>query len=105
MTAPTRDELVAQLSTVVDPCSIAMRAPMDIWELGLVEGIELVDGRVRVSLVLTDISCVFFRDIRSHIADALLELPGVDAVDVELDTTTLWTPDRMRPRASLKESP
>jgi metal-sulfur cluster biosynthetic enzyme len=96
MTAATRDEVVVQLGKVLDPCSIAMRAPIDIWEMGLVEAIEIVDRRIRVSLVLTDISCVHFRDIRRHIADALLELPGVDEVEVELDTSTLWTPERMK---------
>jgi hypothetical protein len=38
-----------------------------------------------------------YRDMRRHLIDVLLELPGVDAVDVTLATDIVWTPDRMRP--------
>jgi metal-sulfur cluster biosynthetic enzyme len=96
MTGPTPEDVLAQLRKVTDPCSIKMCAPVDIWELGLVEAVEL-DGRTaRVTLVLTDVSCVFYRDIRRHVADVLLELPGVDTVEVTLAGDVLWTPDRMR---------
>ena len=35
-----------------------------------------------------------------QITDVLLELPGVDAVEVTISTTTLWTPDRQRGQAA-----
>ena len=92
----TRTELVDRLRTVTDPCSVGLGAPIDIWSLGLVEDVTVADGIAHVRLVLTDPSCVFFRRIRDHIADALGDVPGLDGVDVELDTTTLWTPDRMK---------
>ena len=96
MSAPTVAEVLAQLRKVVDPCSIKMCAPVDIWEMGLVEDVEVTGARVRVTLVLTDISCVFYRDMRRHVIDVLLELPGIEEVDVILATHILWTPDRMR---------
>lgn len=96
MSEPTTAEVLAQLRKVIDPCSIKMCAPVDIWEMGLVEEVEVTGGRVGVRLVLTDISCVFYRDMRRHVIDVLLELPGVEAVDVTLATDILWTPDRMR---------
>ena len=95
MSAPTAADVLAQLRKVIDPCSIKMCAPVDIWEMGLLEDVEITAGRVRVTLVLTDISCVFYRDMRRHVIDVLLELPGVDEVEVTLATNTLWTPDRM----------
>lgn len=95
----TTAELVDRLRTVTDPCSLAMRTPVDIWSLGLVEDLSVADGTARVRLVLTDASCVFFRGISEHITAALRTLPGVDAVEVELDTSILWTPDRMKDTA------
>jgi metal-sulfur cluster biosynthetic enzyme len=95
MSTLTTAEVLDQLRRVIDPCSIKMCAPVDIWEMGLVEDIEITGPRVRITLVLTDISCVFYRDMRRHVIDVLLELPGVEAVDVTLATDTLWTPDRM----------
>ena len=93
---PERAQLLAQLTKVLDPCSITMGAPKDICQMGLVEDLDVDAGRVRVSLVLTDPSCVFFAGIRRHVTDVLLELPGVEAVDVEIANGILWTPDRAR---------
>jgi metal-sulfur cluster biosynthetic enzyme len=106
MSGPTAAEVLAQLRKVVDPCSIKMCAPVDIWEMGLVEDVEVTGARVRVTLVLTDISCVFYRDMRRHVIDVLSELPEVEAVDVALATHILWTPDRMkRDEAELYAAP
>jgi metal-sulfur cluster biosynthetic enzyme len=96
MNPPTTADVLTQLRKVIDPCSIKMCAPVDIWEMGLVEDVEVIGARVGVTLVLTDISCVFYRDMRRHVIDVLLELPGVEAVDVTLATDVLWTPDRMK---------
>lgn len=95
----TQAELVDRLRTVTDPCSLGMRAPIDIWSLGLVEDVTVTGRTARVRLVLTDPSCVFFRGISDHVATALRALPDIDAVEVELDTTILWTPDRMKESA------
>src|SRR5437660_893054 len=95
MTAATHEDVLVRLRTVRDPCSVAMAAPMDIWEMGLVDGLEVGPDEVRVTLVLTDTSCVFFRDIRAHIVDALADLDGVERVTVEVNAEVLWTPDRM----------
>jgi metal-sulfur cluster biosynthetic enzyme len=92
----TRDSVLEALRRVPEPCSIAMKAPMDICEMGLVEEIEIDGGHVGVTLVLTDPSCVHFTAMKRFISDELLELEGVESVSVGLSTRTLWTPDRVR---------
>ena len=96
--APTRQAIMEALRAVPEPCSIAMRTPMDICEMGLVEEVEVRDGRVRVVLVLTDPSCVHFVSMRRYITDVLAGLDGVESVEVAMSTTQLWTTDRLRPR-------
>ena len=96
MNGPSHGEVVARLQTVTDPCSLTMGAPIDVWSLGLVESIDIDGGHVRVGLVLTDFACVYFRNIRQYVQDAVGELDSVEMVDVELIATVLWTPDRMR---------
>jgi metal-sulfur cluster biosynthetic enzyme len=93
---PGSDELLAALRRVLDPCSLKLRAPVDIWELGLVDDVRVRGGDVTVRLVLTDVSCVFYRGIRQHVIDVVSEVPGVETVTVELATDVIWTPDRMR---------
>jgi metal-sulfur cluster biosynthetic enzyme len=94
---PTADALVDALRQVLDPCSIGMGSPIDIVDMGLLDDLEIMDdGRVRVVLLLTDFSCPHYTGLRHHIVDVLADLSGVTAVDVELATHALWTPDRIR---------
>ena len=95
----TTADLVGRLRTVTDPCSVGLRAPIDIWSLGLVEDVTVAGRTARVRLVLTDPGCAFFRGITDAISAALRQLPDVDAVEVELDASILWTPDRMKDTA------
>lgn len=92
---PRRQDALAALEQVVDPCSQAIGRPMSIVALGLVDhdGITVDGDRVDVSLVLTDPLCVFFRDLSSVIEDVLV---GCGFRHVTVSTRSeLWTPSRM----------
>jgi metal-sulfur cluster biosynthetic enzyme len=91
---PTEEEIRAQLRKVPEPCSLLMRTPLDICEMGLVDEISCGDGSINVELVLTDTSCVHYAGLRTYITDVLLELPGIETVEVTISMTKLWTPDR-----------
>jgi metal-sulfur cluster biosynthetic enzyme len=92
----THDRLVSQLRKVIDPCSIAMLGPTDIWQMGLIDELDIEGGHVRVVLCLTDPGCVHLTGMRQFITDVLLELEGVESVEVSQTRRALWTPDRMR---------
>jgi metal-sulfur cluster biosynthetic enzyme len=94
----TRSSVLEALQDVPEPCSIAMRNPMDITEMGLVDEVEVEVGHVRVELLLTDPACVHFTAIRRFINDVLMRLDGVETVEVALSTKKLWTPDRVHLR-------
>jgi metal-sulfur cluster biosynthetic enzyme len=94
---PTEEEIRTQLRKVPEPCALLMRTPLDICEMGLVDEISCGGGTVRVELVLTDTSCAHYAGLRGYITDVLLELPGVQSVEVTISTTKLWTPDRRDP--------
>ena len=84
------------LRGIPEPCSIAMRTPMDICEMGLVESVQIDGSKVTVTLVLTDPSCVHFAGMQRYIRDELLALDGVQVVEVGASERLLWTPDRVR---------
>lgn len=93
---PSRELVLEALSGIPEPCSIAMRQPLDICQMGLVDDVRVDAGSIRVELVLTDPSCVHFNSMRRFIADVLLALDGVETVEVVMSTTELWTPDRLQ---------
>jgi ATP-binding protein involved in chromosome partitioning len=86
------------LELVIDPCSKAMGSPMDIVTMGLVESIDIDGGKVTITVILTDAACYFFTAIEQFVTDVVGVLPDVDEVDVQISSTTLWSPDRIRRR-------
>jgi metal-sulfur cluster biosynthetic enzyme len=95
-----RGRLLDALREVADPCSIAMRASINIVDMGLIGDLRIEGGDVIVELVLTDTSCAHFRGLQSYIGDVLKALDGVESVKVVHSTAVLWTPDRVSRRQS-----
>ena len=86
----TKDDVFLALHDVEDP-----ELGMDIVELGLVYDAEVDGPKVKVLHSLTSMGCPAGPMIQEGIHDAVVGLPGVDEVDVELTFDPPWTPDRM----------
>jgi metal-sulfur cluster biosynthetic enzyme len=79
------------LRQVQDP-----EAGMNIVDLGLVYGIEVFDGAVRVDLTMTSAACPMADLIVDEVAAAVASVvPPTTEVDVTLVWDPPWTPDRM----------
>ena len=94
MSPDLRARIDARLALVPEPCSIAMRKPVNIAQMGLIDDVAFDGGHVVVTLCLTDPACVHFRSMQAYIAGVLTELPEVRSVEVVQVTDKLWTPDR-----------
>jgi len=94
-------EVRAALDEIHDPCSVVAGAPAGLDEFGLVTSVSIEpepDGAaVRVTVGVTEPSCLmavtFIRDARNKLA----ALPGVTHADVSLDPGLRWTENRLRP--------
>jgi metal-sulfur cluster biosynthetic enzyme len=95
----SRQQIYAVLATVYDTCSLFNGTRLDIVEMGLVHDVQQEGGSVRVRLLLTDPMCLYLFEMRSQIIEALSDLPGVEAVEVEPVAGKLWWPERMAPEA------
>jgi len=85
------EELVREaLVNVMDP-----ELRMSIMELGLVYGVDVDDGTVKVTYTLTSPACPLGPVIDGQIRDVLLDLPGVKDVDTEMTLTPPWDPRTM----------
>src|SRR5688572_19457500 len=82
----------AALATVIDP---ELRRP--ITELGMVDAVEISDGgAVRLSVLLTIAGCPLRETITKDSESALLGVPGVTTVDVELKVMTQAQRDALK---------
>jgi metal-sulfur cluster biosynthetic enzyme len=95
----SQKEIYAALATVFDTCSVFNGTRLDIVEMGLVHDVEQEGTTVRVRLLLTDPMCLYLFEMRSQIIEALSDLPGVEAVEVQPVAGKLWWPERMAPEA------
>lgn len=84
------DDLVARLRGVIDP-----ELGVNIVDLGLVYGVEVSGGVVRVRMTTTTPACPIGPYLSDQVRWALLELDAVLDVVVEVTHDPPWSPERM----------
>ena len=93
-----KDLVIEKLGTVYDP-----EIPVNIWELGLVYGIDFPKpSEVIIHMTLTAPGCPIADELVQQVHDAVMEVAGVDAVTVDLVFEPAWTPDKMSDVARLE---
>jgi FeS assembly SUF system protein len=92
------NELIVALKTVFDP-----EIPVDIYELGLIYKVDVADNKdVTVDMTLTAPGCPVAGEMPGMVKDALLTVPGIGEVTVNMTFDPPWTPDRMSEEAKLE---
>ena len=91
--AVSREQVIRALQAVMDP-----ELSMSIVDLGLVYGVELDAGHVRITVTVTVPGCPLHHSMADWIRRAVETTPGVAAVEVILTLDPPWTPARIRPR-------
>lgn len=87
----SEEDIRQALKTVQDP-----EAGMSIVDLGLVYGIRILPGRVRVEMTMTSPACPVAPYIVDEAAAAIRAIAS-EGTDVEVDLVwePPWTPERM----------
>lgn len=96
-TAALEARITEALKTVYDP-----EIPVDIWELGLIYGIEITPERdVTVRMTLTAPSCPAAELIPPEVEQKVAAVEGVKSARIDLVWEPSWTKDRMSEAARL----
>ena len=92
------ESIVTMLKTVYDP-----EIPVDIYELGLVYGVDVNDeGDVVIDMTLTAPSCPAADFIMEDVRQKVNSIDGVRAVTVNLVFEPEWDKDMMSEEAKLE---
>ena len=86
----TVDEVTDALRDVIDP-----ELGLDFVELGLIYGVEVEGGTVRITYTLTTPGCPIGPQVSEQMDEFVGELEGVDEVEATMTFTPAWTPERM----------
>ena len=90
--------LVSALRSVRDP-----EIPVNIYDLGLIYGVEVVDGHdVHIQMTLTAPACPVAGSMPKAVQRAVMRVPGVESARVELVWDPPWTQERMSEEARLE---
>ena len=92
------DLVIEKLMTVYDP-----EVPVNIWELGLVYGIEFPKkDEVIVTMTLTAPGCPLADQIVQEVHDVVMTIDGIEEVTVNLVFDPPWGPEKMSEVAKLE---
>ena len=98
VTAELQPSVVEATKTVFDP-----EIPVDIYELGLIYGIEAdAERNVLVNMTLTSPACPSAQQLPSEVRYKVKAIPGVKEAWVEIVWEPPWDKDRMSEAAKLQ---
>ncbi len=91
------EEIVRMLKTVYDP-----EIPVNVYDLGLIYGVEVDGSRVKITMTLTAPACPAADFIMEDVQMKVESVKGVEQVDINLVFEPSWGPDMMSDEAKLE---
>lgn len=89
-TAALEARVWSALAQIRDP-----EMPISLVDLGVVYGLELREGTVRLRLTFTAMGCPASDMILGDIRERLLAEPGIDQVEIDVVWDPPWSADRL----------
>ncbi|MDC0714592.1 iron-sulfur cluster assembly protein [Stigmatella sp. ncwal1] len=87
------EELLGQIESIPDPCSLATGVPLGIREMGLIQALEYAGGRVTVRMQITSPMCMMAAYFMREIEQRLAARADVQSVHVVFDHELNWKPE------------
>ncbi|NIR52448.1 metal-sulfur cluster assembly factor [candidate division KSB1 bacterium] len=86
----TEEQVWQALQEVTDP-----EYPLSIVDLGMIYDVDVQAEQVNITMTFTAIGCPAIEMIISDMKEAVLKLPDVKKVDVEIVWSPPWTKDKI----------
>ncbi|MFM9978323.1 MAG: SUF system Fe-S cluster assembly protein [Sphingomonadaceae bacterium] len=89
--------VIAALKDIFDP-----EIPVNIYDLGLIYGVEVDEGHVTVNMTLTTPHCPVAESMPGEVELRVGSVPGVGVAEVNLVWDPPWDPTKMTDEARLE---
>lgn len=90
-----KEDIIAMIKTVYDP-----EIPVDIFELGLIYGVEIDDnGVAHIQMTLTSPACPVAESLPMEVQGKIISVEGVKDVDLQVVFDPPWSKERMSEEA------
>ena len=93
-----KEKIINEIKKIYDP-----EIPVNIYELGLIYKIEVDDkSNVLIEMTLTSPNCPVAESLPNSVKENILNIDGINDVDLKLVWDPPWTKDKMSEAAKLE---
>ena len=92
-----KEKVISEIKKVYDP-----EIPVNIYELGLIYKIEIIDKKVNIDMTLTSPNCPVADSLPKMVKNNILAIDGVSDVDLKLVWDPPWSKEKMSDAAKLE---
>ena len=93
-----KDQIIAEIKKIYDP-----EIPVNIYELGLIYDIKVENrNTAKVKMTLTSPNCPVAESLPKDVKDGIMQVEGIDKVDLDLVWDPPWDKSMMSESAKLE---
>ena len=92
-----KEKVIAEIKKIYDP-----EIPVNIYELGLIYDVSIIEKNVKVKMTLTTPNCPVAESLPKEVKESIMEIDGVDKVDLNLVWEPPWDKSMMSESAKLE---
>ena len=93
-----KDQIIAEIKKIYDP-----EIPVNIYELGLIYDIKVENKNIaKVKMTLTSPNCPVAESLPKEVKDSIMQVEGIDKVDLDLVWDPPWDKSMMSESAKLE---
>ena len=93
-----KDKIIAEIKKIYDP-----EIPVNIYDLGLIYDIKVEDkNTAKIKMTLTSPNCPVAESLPKEVKDGIMQVEGIENVDLDLVWDPPWDKDRMSEAAKLE---
>ena len=93
-----KDKIISEIRKIYDP-----ELPVNIYELGLIYDIKVKDEKFAIiKMTLTTPNCPVAESLPKEVKEGVMQVEGIEDVDLELVWDPPWNKDMMSDAAKLE---
>ena len=92
-----KEKVIAEIKKIYDP-----EIPVNIYELGLIYDVSIIEKNVKVKMTLTTPNCPVAESLPKEVKESIMEIDEVDKVDLDLVWEPPWNKSMMSEAAKLE---
>ena len=92
-----KEKVINEIKKIYDP-----EIPVNIYALGLIYDVSIFEKNVKVKMTLTTPNCPVAESLPKEVKESIMEIDGVDKVDLDLVWEPPWDKSMMSESAKLE---